>query len=80
LKQVHPGIDISNRALLAMNSFVTDIFERIAWERVRLVDTNDRKTLGSWEVQKAVRVVLPDLPARYAVAEGGKAIAKLTAS
>ncbi|KAI5515881.1 protein heterodimerization protein [Trichomonas vaginalis G3] len=32
LKQVHPDIGISNKAMMVMNSFVTDIFERIAQE------------------------------------------------
>jgi histone H2B len=32
LKQVHPDIGILNKAMLVMNSFVTNIFERIATE------------------------------------------------
>jgi histone H2B len=37
-KQVHPNIVISNKAMLVMNSFVTDIFERIATEGKTLLD------------------------------------------
>ena len=76
LKQVHPDIGISNKAMMVMNSFVTDIFERIAQEGARLVDMNERNTLGSREVQTAVRLVLPGDLAKHAVSEGGKAVAK----
>ena len=79
LKQVHPDIGISNKAMMVMNSFVTDIFERIAREGARLVDMNDRNTLGSREIQTAVRLVLPGDLAKHAVSEGGKAVAKFDA-
>ena len=32
LKQVHPDTGISNKAMAILNSFVNDIFERIASE------------------------------------------------
>jgi histone H2B len=76
LKQVHSDIGISNRAMLVMNSFVTDIFERIAREGAHLVDVNERDTLGSREIQTSVRLVLPGDLAKHALSEGGKAIAK----
>ena len=79
LKQVHPDIGISNKAMMVMNSFVSDIFERIAQEGARLVDMNERNTLGSREVQTAVRLVLPGDLAKHAVSEGGKAVAKFNA-
>jgi histone H2B len=45
LKQVHPDIGISNKAMLVMNSFITNIFERIATEGARLVGMNEGNTL-----------------------------------
>ncbi|KAH0795998.1 Histone H2B [Histomonas meleagridis] len=45
----------------------------------RLVDMNDRNTLGSREIQTAVRLVLPGDLAKHAVSEGGKAVAKFNA-
>ncbi|XP_068194954.1 histone H2B 1/2-like [Antennarius striatus] len=36
LKQVHPDTGISSKAMGIMNSFVNDIFERIAGEASRL--------------------------------------------
>ena len=79
LKQVHPDIGISNKAMNVMNNFVTDIFERIAREGARLVDMNEKNTLGSREIQTAVRLVLPGDLAKHAVSEGGKAVAKFNA-
>ncbi len=32
LKQVHPDTGISNKAMAILNSFVNDIFERVATE------------------------------------------------
>ena len=40
---------------------------------------NERNTLGSREVQTAVRLVLPGDLAKHAVSEGGKAVAKFNA-
>ena len=36
LKQVHPDTGVSSKAMSIMNSFVNDIFERIAAEAARL--------------------------------------------
>ena len=36
LKQVHPDVGVSSKAMSIMNSFVNDIFERIASEASRL--------------------------------------------
>jgi histone H2B len=41
LKQVHPDTGISNKAMAILNSFVNDIFERIATEA-----SSERDTLG----------------------------------
>ncbi|CAH3187220.1 unnamed protein product, partial [Porites lobata] len=40
LKQVHPDTGISSKAMGIMNSFVNDIFERIATESSRLAHNN----------------------------------------
>ncbi|CAM9165017.1 unnamed protein product, partial [Lampetra planeri] len=42
LKQVHPDTGISSKAMSIMNSFVNDIFERIAGEASRLAHYNKR--------------------------------------
>lgn len=78
LKQVHPDIGISSRAMVIMNSFVNDLFERISSEASRLAFYNKRSTLGSREVQTAVRLLLPGELAKHAVSEGTKAVTKFT--
>ncbi|TDH08965.1 hypothetical protein EPR50_G00103320 [Perca flavescens] len=59
LKQVHPDTGISSKAMGIMNSFVSDIFERIAGEASRLAHYNKRSTITSREIQTAVRLLLP---------------------
>uniref|UniRef100_A0A3B3I2T2 H2B clustered histone 14 n=1 Tax=Oryzias latipes TaxID=8090 RepID=A0A3B3I2T2_ORYLA len=51
LKQVHPDTGISSKAMSIMNSFVNDIFERIASEASRLAHYNKRSTITSREIQ-----------------------------
>uniref|UniRef100_A0A3Q0S971 Core Histone H2A/H2B/H3 domain-containing protein n=1 Tax=Amphilophus citrinellus TaxID=61819 RepID=A0A3Q0S971_AMPCI len=80
LKQVHPSIGISSKAMSIMNSFVNDIFERIAGEASRLARYNKRSTISSREIQTAVRLLLPGEVAKHAVSEGTKAVTKYTSS
>ncbi|XKL68145.1 hypothetical protein PGB90_003636 [Kerria lacca] len=80
LKQVHPDTGISSKAMSIMNSFVNDIFERIAAESSRLAHYNKRSTITSREVQTAVRLLLPGELAKHAVSEGTKAVTKYTSS
>jgi histone H2B len=76
LKQVHPDIGVSKKAMNIMNSFINDTFDRIALEASKLVRFNKRRTLSSREVQTAVKLILPGELARHAVAEGTKAVTK----
>ena len=80
LKQVHPDTGISNKAMSIMNSFVNDIFERIASEASKLAGYNKRSTISSREVQTAVRLILPGELAKHAVSEGTKAVTKYQSS
>ncbi|XP_046685429.1 histone H2B-like [Homalodisca vitripennis] len=72
LKQVHPDTGVSSKAMSIMNSFVNDIFERIAAEASRLAHYNKRSTITSREIQTAVRLLLPGELAKHAVSEGTK--------
>ena len=76
LKQVHPDIGVSKKAMNIMNSFIHDTFDRIATEGSKLVRFNKRRTLSSREVQSAVKLILPGELARHAVSEGTKAVTK----
>ena len=80
LKQGHPDTGISSKAMSIMNSFVNDIFERIAAEASRLSHYNKRSTITSREIQTAVRLLLPGELAKHAVSEGTKAVTKYTSS
>uniref|UniRef100_UPI00398EEBC6 histone H2B 1.2-like isoform X2 n=1 Tax=Pristiophorus japonicus TaxID=55135 RepID=UPI00398EEBC6 len=80
MKQVHPDTGISSKAMGIMNSFVNDIFERIAGEASRLAHYNKRRTISSREIQTAVRLLLPRELANHAMSEGTKAVTKYTSS
>ncbi|KAM8929340.1 histone H2B type 2-K1-like [Lycaon pictus] len=80
LKQVHPDISIFSKAMSIMNSFVNDVFERLAGKAARLAQYLGQTTLTSWEVQTAVRWLLPGELAKHAISEGTKAITKYTGS
>jgi len=80
LKQVHPEIGVSKKGMAVMNSFINDIFERIASEASKLARYNGRSTLTSREIQTGVRLVLPGELAKHAVSEGTKAVTKYTSS
>ncbi|OAY72151.1 probable histone H2B.1 [Ananas comosus] len=80
LKQVHPDIGISSKAMSIMNSFINDIFEKLAQESSRLARYNKKPTVTSREIQTSVRLVLPGELAKHAVSEGTKAVTKFTSS
>ncbi|XP_043692392.1 histone H2B-like [Telopea speciosissima] len=80
LKQVHPDIGISSKSMGIMNSFINDIFEKIAQEASKLARYNKKPTITSREIQTAIRLVLPGELAKHAVSEGTKAVTKFTSS
>ncbi|KAF8675235.1 hypothetical protein HU200_047906 [Digitaria exilis] len=76
LKQVHPELGVSGNAMRVLDMFMADMFERLAGEAARLSMASGRATVGSREVQSAVRLVLPGELGRHAMSEGTKAVAK----
>ena len=74
LKQVHPDTGISSKAMSIMNSFINDIFEKIATEAAKLARYNKKPTVTSREIQTSVRLILPGELAKHAVSEGTKAV------
>lgn len=90
LKQVHPDTGISNKAMAILNSFVNDIFERIATEAsstcrddlhlliltclVELAAYSKKSTISSREIQTSVRLILPGELAKHAISEGTKSV------
>ncbi len=63
-----------------MNSFINDIFEKLAQESARLARYNKKPTITSREIQTAVRLILPGELAKHAVSEGTKAVTKFTSA
>ncbi|KAJ1310405.1 hypothetical protein OPQ81_007143 [Rhizoctonia solani] len=79
LKQVHPDTGISNKAMAILNSFVNDIFERIAEEASRLASYSKKSTISSREIQTSVRLILPGELSKHAISEGTKSVTKFSA-
>ena len=77
LKQVHQDTGISKRSMAIMNSFINDVFERIALEASKLVRYNKKHTLSAREIQSAVKLLLPGELAKHAIIEGAKAVNKI---
>ncbi|XP_055394948.1 histone H2B 1/2-like [Bubalus kerabau] len=75
-----PDTGISSKAMGIMNSFVKDIFERIAGEASCLAHYNKRSTITSREIHTAVRLLLPGELAKHSMSEGTKAVTKYTSS
>ncbi|XP_061348645.1 probable histone H2B.3 [Gastrolobium bilobum] len=80
LKQVHPDIGISSKAMGIMNSFIIDNFKKVAQEASRVAQYNKKPTITSRDIQTAVRLVLPSELAKHAISEGTKAVTKFTSS
>ena len=80
LKQVHPETGISSKAMSIMNSFINDIFERIALEASKLCRFSKKSTLSSREIQTSVRLMLPGELSKHAVSEGTKAVTKFSSA
>ena len=75
LKQVHPDLGVSSKAMTVLNSFMFDIFERIASEASRLARYVKRATLSGRDIQSAVQLLMPGELSKHAVSEGTKAVA-----
>ena len=80
IKQIHPKMGISKRGMSILDSMVNDTFQKIAEEAARLTRYGNKGTLGSREIQTAIRLVLPGELAKHAVSEGTKAVTKFTQS
>ncbi|XP_007530522.1 histone H2B, sperm-like [Erinaceus europaeus] len=78
LKNVQKGMSLTKKAVKILNSFVEDIFQRIAEEASHLAFTSNRTTITCREIQTAVRLLLPGELGKHAVLEGTKALIRYT--
>ncbi|KAL6575788.1 hypothetical protein OROHE_000769 [Orobanche hederae] len=74
MKQVHPDMGISSKAMTVINNLMGDMFERLAEEAALLQKYTGRMTMSSREIQGAVKLVLPGELGKHAIAEGSKAV------
>ncbi|CAD8214060.1 unnamed protein product [Paramecium octaurelia] len=76
LKQVHPELEISIKAMNIMNQFINDIFHRITVEISNLIRFRDknRKTLRPREIQTVVKLLFPGDLALFAIAKSAQAL------
>ena len=72
-------LTLSSKAVKILNSLVVDFFDRLATEAGSLARGAGKRTIGSRELQTAVRVTLPAELAKHAMAEGTRAVAKASA-
>ena len=80
LKQVHPDIGISVKAMMIVHDMCLDVFYRIAREASFLARRGKTSIIRSRDIQTAVRLLFPGELAKHAVSEGTKAVAKLEGS
>ena len=69
LKQIHPNTGVSSKAVRIMNSFVNNLFQRIAAKSSRLAHYNKRITI-------IVRMLLTGELAKHIVSKGTKPVTK----
>ncbi|KAJ8707030.1 hypothetical protein PYW08_011164 [Mythimna loreyi] len=75
LRMVAPeNMGISRKSMLIMNNFLNDMLEKIAVEAGRLATHTKKSTLGSREIQAAVKLVIPGELSTHANIEAVKAI------
>ena len=72
-------LTLSGRAMAIVNSFVKDMLDRIATQATQVARVNKKSTMGSREIQTAVRLVLPTELAKHANSEAAKSLAKASA-
>jgi histone H2B len=72
-------LTLSSKSVKILDSLVSDFFERLSTEAASLARGAKKRTLGSREMQTAVRLTLPAELAKHAMAEGTRAVAKASA-
>ena len=77
LKQVHPDLGISQKAMAIVNDLLSTALRKILNEVPVLLDSVcPKKSVTSREIQTSVRLALPRELAKHAVSEGIKAVVK----
>ena len=72
-------LTLSSGAMRICNSFVADMIDRLGNGAASLARANKKRTMGSREVQAAVRLALPAELSKHSMAEATKAVARASA-
>ena len=75
-RQVHRDTNVSNDFLNQTNRIIVRLGEKMAEKAFQLTEKEDRKTIGSREIQSATRLLIPDELTKHALSEGAKAVTK----
>ena len=78
LKSVFPEIGITLPSINIMDSFVRDIFERIANEAASLARNYNKTTITTKEIETATKLILKGDLNKHAVSEGQSAVKRAT--
>ena len=73
LKNSHPEMGVTKNGMKVLNSFVLDIADRLATEASTLSKYHKQKTVSSFHLIGAVKLVLPPEIAQNAIEEGQRA-------
>lgn len=76
LKQVHPSLGISKKAMAIFESMLADLFERIGSEAALVARRNRKSTITARDIKTAVTLVLPGDLAKHANGEAASAMGK----
>ncbi|XP_055420846.1 late histone H2B.L4-like [Bubalus kerabau] len=74
LRQIHKGLSLSHDSVNILDSFVKDMFERIAEEAGCLARYNKRRTISHQDIETAVRLLLPGELRKHAITEATKSL------
>ena len=80
LKQRHPRMRISIKAMMIMNDFVMDMLQKLAHQSAHLKNRSNRKPLGMEDISSAAKLLLPGDQAKFAIINANSAITKFTES
>lgn len=73
-KSSKKGLTLSSKAVKVLNSFVNDMFDRIAVQAASVARASKQSTLKASTVQTAVRLTLPADLSRHACGAASKAV------
>ena len=76
LHNIHPGVQISQKAMSVMNDLILSVADKLGEEAKTLLNSSGKKTMTSRTMQTSLRLVFPGELSKHAVSEGTKAITR----